>query len=67
MTTALLILLIIAATAGCIYGINRDERRQQDRDTHDLQPRRGCAILGINHGDDYQARRRAADAPRSFR
>ena len=50
MTTALLILLIAIATTGCIIGINRDERRQQDRDTHGLT-----------------ARRRAADAPRSFR
>lgn len=46
MTTFLLCLMIVAATAGCVYGINRDERRQQDDNLH---------------------RRRAADAPRSFR
>lgn len=40
MTTAALIVLIAVATAGCIYGINRDERRQQDRDTHELTARR---------------------------
>ena len=65
MTTFLLCLMIVAATAGCIYGINRDERRQQDRNTHGLPPRRGCAILGINA--DQTERHRAADAPRSFR
>lgn len=50
MQTLILCLMIAAATAAVIYGINRDERRQQDRDTHGLT-----------------ARRRAADAPRTFR